>query len=172
MSQKKRKKAVNGRNKGAKFERDIAKILSKWWGEEFHRTPASGGLHWQADNRVAGDIVAPVDSDFPFNVECKKQESWNMEQIIKGTGDVVSWWEQCINDAKRVDEIPLLIFSKNHSPIYYMTQAQTARKLGTLEKNYFLTTLFVENESYDVAIGYLDDLLEVDKDYVTNSLKS
>lgn len=35
--------AVNGRNKGANFERVIAKQLSEWCGFTITRTPSSGG---------------------------------------------------------------------------------------------------------------------------------
>lgn len=31
------------RNKGGRFERQMAKELTEWWGYEFNRVPASGG---------------------------------------------------------------------------------------------------------------------------------
>src|SRR5699024_11495112 len=62
------------KQKGNAYELKIAKELSKWWGGKFSRVPASGGLHWGSDQRVAGDIIPPVNSNFPFVVECKKRE--------------------------------------------------------------------------------------------------
>lgn len=165
------KKRKNGRAKGAKFERVTAKLITVWWDEDFHRTPASGGLHWKKDNRVAGDIVPPPDSDFPFSVECKKVEGWNFEQVIKGTGEVFDWWKQCIRDSKEIGKIPLLIFSKNNSPIYYMTTQTAWRKVSGEDSNHFLTCAKIDGESHHVAIGFFDNLLSVPKEELLNALK-
>lgn len=165
MSQQKRKKGINGKQKGAKFERDIAKLLSEWWGEDFNRVPMSGGLDWQKDNRVTGDIVPPPDSDFPYTVECKKREGWDFEQVIKGTGEVADWWKQCTNDAKKVDKIPLLIFSKNRSPIYFMVHVDDFNKYG-IKTNYFITTVELDDRVDCVGIGYFDKLTEFDKEKI------
>lgn len=113
-------KGINSRNKGSEYERKVAKSLSKWWGEPFQRTPMSGGLHWKNDNRVAGDIVTPNDSKFPFTIECKKRENWTIEQLIKETGDIEKWWGQVLNDCERSRMKPMLIFSKNFAPDYVM----------------------------------------------------
>ncbi len=68
--------------KGSTYERHIAKKLWAWWGEEFQRTPASGGIAMKQDNRVYGDIVTPPGSTFPWVVECKKRENWNMDTLL------------------------------------------------------------------------------------------
>lgn len=114
------KKRINSRAKGSEYERKIATVLGSWWGEKFHRTPASGGLHWKDDNRVAGDIVTPVQSKFPYTTECKKRNEWDLEQVLKGTGDVEKWWKQAVEDSERVQLKPILIFSKNFAPNYLM----------------------------------------------------
>lgn len=111
---------VNSKSKGSEYERKVAKILGSWWGEEFHRTPMSGGLHWHEDNRVSGDIVTPPGSLYPFTTECKKREGWSFEQILKGTGEVEEWWKQSTGDSKRVGLLPLVVFAKNFSPNYMM----------------------------------------------------
>ena len=114
------KKKINSRSKGSEYERKIARILGEWWEEDFHRTPMSGGLHWKEDNRVAGDIVTPPDSVYPFCTECKKRNGWEMDQLLKGTGDIEKWWSQSVGDADRVGLRPVLIFAKNFSPDYLM----------------------------------------------------
>lgn len=123
------KKRINSKQKGSEYERKIAKILSKWWGEEFNRTPMSGGLHWKQDNRVAGDIVTPPDSVYPWTTECKKRQEWDLEQVLKGTGDVEKWWSQAVGDGERVGLRPLLIFSKNFAPDYVMLDYKDFCKL-------------------------------------------
>lgn len=105
----------NPKRKGNDYERKIAKLFTEWWGEPFYRTPNSGGLGWQG-KKIAGDLITP--DNFPFVVECKKEENWNFEQIIEGRGIFYKWWEQVIRDAKKVEKLPLLVFSKNHSNDY------------------------------------------------------
>jgi len=66
---------MNSKRVGNSNERNLAKLLSKWTGWEFHRTPASGGLHWCGDYRVVGDVICDskhVD-EFPFSVETKRR---------------------------------------------------------------------------------------------------
>lgn len=113
-------KGINSKNKGAEYERKIAKALGSWWGEQFQRTPASGGLQWKKDNRVTGDIVTPPDSVFPFTIECKKREGWSLEQFLKNTGEMEEWWTQCVRDAKKIDKKPMVIFSKNFDTDYIL----------------------------------------------------
>lgn len=138
------KKKINSRVKGSEYERKIAKILGAWYEEEFHRVPASGGLRWGKDNRVAGDITTPVESKFPFTVECKKREEWDLEQILKGTGEIEKWWQQSVNDSDRVDTLPFLVFSKNFAPDYVMITACAFKKIVTASKkvpfNYFVVS--------------------------------
>lgn len=111
---------INVREKGKGYELKVAKILSAFWGEKFNRTPCSGALRWGTDNRIAGDIVCPPESLFPFSVECKCHEGWTLEQVLKGTGEAESWWHQCMGDCERVNRKPLLIFSKNFAPNFMM----------------------------------------------------
>lgn len=114
------KKRINSKAKGSEYELKMAKVLGAWWGEKFNRTPASGGLHWKADNRVAGDIVTPPNSVYPFVTELKKREAWDFSHLLKGTGEMESYWDQVIEDSIRVNLKPLLIFAKNFSPNYLM----------------------------------------------------
>lgn len=166
------KKRKNSRAKGKGFERVVAKLLTAWWGAEFHSTPASGGLRWGNDARVVGDIVAPSEGgeDYPFSNECKKVEGWSLEQLIKGTGQITDWWEQCTRDAKVVSKVPLLTFSKNRSPIYYMMPYEAFQRLGMLERNYFITTFELKGVEHCVAVGFFDSLLAIPKEEVIKKL--
>lgn len=154
------KKGINGKNKGSEYERKIAKSLSGWWQEPFQRTPASGGLQWQNDNRVAGDIVTPEKSKFPFVVECKKRENWNIEQLIKDTGDIEKWWAQVTKDCTRTSLRPMLIFSKNFAPDYVMVLEQDFVDM-TGNKEIKLPHFIVRGEKYNRVIMLLPDLYKV-----------
>lgn len=110
-----------GKGKGKAYERRIGKILGEWWQDSpFRPTPCSGGWDKLAhdDKHLAvGDLFIPKDCDFPFSVECKKQEGWSLIDLIKPNRKnvpIFEWWAQAACDAKAADKIPLLVFSKNH----------------------------------------------------------
>jgi hypothetical protein len=107
---------INSGNKGKEYERLIAKKLSKWAGFELIRTPMSGA--WQG---TAGDIKPKHDTvDFPFTIECKKDENWRFEQIMVGNGPFYKWLEQAereaVEDSQMTGQskIPVVIFSRNY----------------------------------------------------------
>ncbi len=108
------------KQKGSGYERRIAKILGEWWGEPFRRTPNSGGWDKQVDDgsvMATGDIIPPHGSAWPFSVECKNQEGWTLEAIMSGRCvRFLKWWEQCRKDARTVEKLPLLIFTRNRQP--------------------------------------------------------
>jgi len=86
------------RRKGSTYERVVAAVLAEGWGEDFRRTPMSGG--W-AKEKVTGDIV-PVSREkdnFPFSIECKNRK----------TLSVPAWLEQAKEDCPP-EKLPLLIF--------------------------------------------------------------
>ena len=151
---------INSKQKGSGYELKIAKLLSSWWGEEFHRTPCSGGLKWKEDNRVAGDIVTPTGSIFPFSIECKKREEWKFMHLIKGTGEIEDYWEQCTGDSDRVGLKPMLIFSKNFSPNYFMIRTEDFLKIVEHKNRVpmnFWTVQVLGKESR--IVGILDDFI-------------
>ena len=116
--------ATNGRSartKGSSAELKLAKELSAWWGLTFHRTVGSGNLHWD-DFRVAGDIVPPIDSKFPFCCESKKHDSpaWTLENAVLNNLNIPSWWAQCLGDARSVNLIPMLAFTRNRAKTFIM----------------------------------------------------
>ncbi len=114
---------VHSRDKGGRGERAMVKLLSKWWGSKFFRTPRSGAFATQGfthvDMNAAGDIMTP-DKTFPFSVEVKWQEDWCLDQLL--TSEVCKtwkWWEQCVDECPE-GMIPLLVFKRNRQPWLYM----------------------------------------------------
>ncbi|MBT8386873.1 MAG: hypothetical protein KJO12_05630 [Ignavibacteria bacterium] len=108
--------ARHASRKGKGFERQIAKSLSRWWGIEssFRRTPISGA--WDKE-RAAGDIIVP--DQFPFGIECKCQEGWELVQLIKNPVNckIMKFWKQTVEECKKSKK-PLLVFSKNQQPSF------------------------------------------------------
>ena len=74
----------------------------------------------------------------------------------------LEFWEQCINDTP-IDKIPLLIFTRNHQPIYCLTY----------EKYYnIIFTKRIKNIKYnDLIIFLLDDLLTIKYKTIEKKLK-
>lgn len=102
------------KDKGSRFERELAKQFQEWSGLELRRTPLSGG--WAKQNPNASGDITCIDPDalFPFHIEAKNNESWNWEAILRGTCQVFEdWWDQTISTCPAT-KVPLLVFSKNY----------------------------------------------------------
>lgn len=157
---------VNGRKKGQTAERKLAKLFAEWWGSDFARTPLSGGFataKFREDWNACGDLVTP-DKTFPFCVESKKVEGWTLEQMLTSDKTLMhKWWEQCVGETPE-GKIPLLVFTKNHAPLYAMMRTgdipghlySSARMFGLAFETYM--------NGVHVVIFSLADLLKSPKD--------
>ena len=114
---------INSRDKGGRGEREAVKLLESWWGSEFSRTPGSGAfatITQRTDLNVSGDVSTP-DPNFPFIVEVKWHEGWDLDQLIKSDkGKVWQWWKQAKEQAEDTNKYPLLLMKRNRNPWYYM----------------------------------------------------
>ena len=153
------------KTKGSTYERHIAKKLGAWWGEEFQRTPASGGLRWKQDNRVCGDIVTPPGSTFPWVVECKKRENWTMDSLLNGSSEVSKWWKQVTDDAERSGLDPMLIFTRNRQPDYVALKAHDEIFMFINPTMMIVTTI----NGDEVHIMRLDELIEMHETEIKSS---
>lgn len=110
------------KTKGGVFERKIGKKFEPWWGSQFFRTPMSGGSKLKHDYNLAGDICTPAE-DFPFHVECKNQEALGKFHnfMVSEKSAVWKWWKQCTDECPG-NQIPLLVFTKNHIPVFVMME--------------------------------------------------
>lgn len=111
------------KQKGANFETKLANELSEMWNGKFNRVPASGGLRWGSDMRVVGDIIPPLGMKFPFVVEAKKREGFDLSHLFKNIGQIKEWYQQVVLDARRVKVhglSPMLVFSKNREIMYVL----------------------------------------------------
>jgi len=122
-------KVGGGLKKGKAFEKTVANMLGKWWwGKPFRRSPQSGAWDkFQSDDQHVspGDIYAPSGAHFPFSVECKKQEKWNLFDLINPKREkprLHMWLDQCIRDAESAGLEPLLVFSRNYLPIFVIVR--------------------------------------------------
>lgn len=112
------------RTKGKVAEREVAALMQTWWTQiepeaRFVRTPMSGG--WGApavrtEFRASGDLMT-TSSIFPFTVEVKRREGWNMKWFAAGKmSPVWGWWRQSQVQAKELGKEPMLWFRRNRQP--------------------------------------------------------
>jgi Holliday junction resolvase len=97
------------RNKGALFERKIAKLLEAAWGIKLTRTPQSGGFRKDVET-FRGDIV-PADGNIRmrFHFELKNQKTWSLPQ----------WIRQAESDCAQ-GKIPVVVFHRHESAEDYV----------------------------------------------------
>ena len=102
----------NSKNKGASFERKLAKIFKEAFGVDFVRTPLSGGFARNMDSAEGfrGDIV-PADRDVVFllHVEAKNAKIWSFPQ----------WMTQAETDAPE-GKVPIVVAHKHNTTKSYV----------------------------------------------------
>ena len=144
------------RDKGASFERKICKVMGDAYGVELRRTPLSGGWAQHYDD-VAGDVVA-VKGKFPYCVECKNSEGWKLESLFTDKHAWFdAWWNQVLN-ACPWDKTPLLVFSKNFTPIFVAISLVYLGDDQYMEASYMV----LDHPDDDIVIMLLEDFIRWD----------
>jgi len=157
-------KKINSRSKGNRGERILVKKFSSWWGKEFYRTPGSGSFATRGYKHeamsLAGDVVT-TDETFPFCIESKNAEGWHLEQLLTSPRcDIIKWWEQAVAETPE-GKIPLLVFTRNHQPHFFMMPIDYWYKVANLGMASRSTAGFIfEIGTTTVKLGLLDELFE------------
>ena len=113
-------KPGGAKDKGTGFELQVAKKLAKELDinqqRYLPRAPESGArIQWKGDI-VATDKLASI---WPFLIECKKQEGWSFETLLRnGQKNIIAEWyiKACEQAKESYDKTPILIFSRNFQP--------------------------------------------------------
>ena len=121
-----------GKHKGSGFERDMCRLLSSWWSsgeteEVFWRADSGGKAKTTKSMHLCGDLFQ-FNFDYPklpCSVEAKfhKDFDWEVlfeETVGSSTQNIINWWKQCSEDAKRAKLIPAMIFKKNFRQAFVM----------------------------------------------------
>ena len=162
---------ANGKSKGNKGEREVAKFWKDWSGLEFSRVPASGGLRWQKKDDISGDIICTDERKsrrFPFSIESKFYKDINFEHLILGNKKikVIEFWNQAQEDGDRSNRFPILFMRYNGMPKQTWFVAVTPQvfkqiclsKLGSFSHTYF--TIKTPEDSFVVINS--NDLIEIE----------
>lgn len=104
---------INSKNKGAKNEREVCKVLQEWSGYEFSRVPQSGGLRWKKTDNITGDVICSDPKGayrFNLSIEAKFHNDFRFEHILLPNSKVkiLSFWEQAVEDSNRADREPMV----------------------------------------------------------------
>ena len=124
---------INSKNKGNKAERVVCKILSKWSNKEFSRVPASGGLRWKKTDNIAGDITCSEPNHLCYlSFEIKSYKNINFADllVLPKNIDILTFWNQARQDAKRAKKVPLLFMRYNRLPkdFYFVVMTSSLYK--------------------------------------------
>lgn len=123
--------AVNGKQKGNKFERDIANLLSDRFQEQtgvekgFRRNPDSGAFFggtnagraeiYDTDYALYGDLICP--RNFAFSVECKHYKAAPpLNAVLKQkVTQWDKWLRQATQDAETSEKNMMMIVKYNNT---------------------------------------------------------
>lgn len=155
--------------KGSNFERDVAKEFTKWSGVKFNRTFASGaqGDKFSSDVRVTGDLFAPVDYNFPFSVECKFHDDFNLRNVFINGSVVQLFLKQNVSDARRSSRAPMLVAKVSRQDTYvFLPYTENLENL-LIDKQapYFFRRMYYQDDmtkmvyKFDMIITNLNSLL-------------
>lgn len=163
-------KPGGGKAKGNGFEGTIAKKLTKALDPfTFIRSPGSGarvgGKNYETFGKMfgedamklfVGDVVCTNEKEvgkvFKYSIECKSYKTPdNFTALASGNANVFKWFEESVEDSKKVDKLPMLIFKWNHTPVF------VAIEKAELTTNVKPKFELVQNRY--IMIFLLDDLL-------------
>ena len=157
-----KKKKINSRTKGNRFENKIANILNERFGtQDFCRSPGSGAFattHKLPEHmKVHGDLITP--KSFRFSIECKK--GYNKEKlgdIFNPSSILSNMITQACKDSRKSSKEFLLIIGQDRKDPLEITDANVD---GRNMKQYLAGWIY--NNSITVAT--LKHILELDDSF-------
>lgn len=170
---------MSSKEKGNRFERQVADKLSNWWGGKFNRTPQSGGASWAEQNNAVGDIVPPPNMGFPLVIECKDREGWTIDNVLLNNKEPHDWWKQVVGDASKSNLVPCLVFKRKYSQIYvalpYIEEVyDDFRENGSpiMRTDFIIDNIRKDKLYYDVMVFTLESMMEKSPYYIIEHFKN
>lgn len=177
---KRKLKPGMGKAKGNSFESQIAKKLSAALAPlNFMRSPGSGarvgGKNFEKFGEMFGEDalkifvadVVPINEKkeglaFLHSIECKSYKTPDsFTQLVAGTANIFKWFEESVEDAKKTNKNPILIFKWNNTPIFVAINKNHERCPDTFKvKDESLSLVQVNGALRKVlSIFILDDII-------------
>lgn len=114
----KSRKARGSRDKGKRFEREVASALHDLLGIKFARDLS------QYQRSDQGDLLADC-PDFPFLIECKRRASGGFEN---------AWWKQAHSAAVGASKMPAVVYRFDHQETRVRVQIRAVMECLTRGK--------------------------------------
>lgn len=166
-----------GKAKGSGFENTVAKKLSDALKPlKFIRTQGSGarvgGKNYETLGQMFGEDalklfvgdVVPVNEkesgvEFRFSIECKFYKTPDQfTSLVAGTANVFKWMQEAVDDAVKINRLPMLVFKWNNTPIFVGLLANQSYAINASPKLLLTSEAFAKDT---IQLYYLDDLLQV-----------
>jgi len=108
---------VDSRQKGARAEAAVKKVLIDKTGLNWQRTPGSGAL--APTHGLKGDLYIPNEKNF-YCVEVKhyKDDHFTSKILTSKDPQLTEWWKQAVRQGIQTDKDPLLIFKFDRSKLF------------------------------------------------------
>lgn len=171
-----KKKRVQSKSKGNRFELSIAKELSQYLAPlTFIRTPGSGARVGGVNFEKFGTLFGDVTKAFVGDVVCTNEEStgitlrFNLElKSYKASDSLVSmlsdkallfaWLKESAVDAKKVSKSPLLIFKFNRTETMIAVDMNEVLDLDKHFVNQLHPALSIQNGTQDIRLFKFDEV--------------
>ena len=126
---------INSRNKGASFEREVAKLINEFFDDIGYDYKVKRNLE-QYQEKDLGDLNIPN-----HTLECKRYASgnWYKEE----------WWKQVCDSCG--DTIPVLIWKYNHQPIRVCVPLWSMLEMGIRDNSITVVITFDNWLNYELA---------------------
>lgn len=105
---------VDSRQKGARAETALVKLLKEDTGLNWKRVPGSGALH--ADHLLKGDVYVPGEYNY-YCIEVKHYKDCQLTSKVLTDKDpmLLQWWSQAVRQGEQTSKVPLLFFKHDRS---------------------------------------------------------
>lgn len=152
------KPRVNGKRKGASYERQLAKKLNlRFNTKDFSRTPGSGAFattHTLPKHlQIHGDLITP--ENFKFVIEAKRGYDITLEDLWKPKSNFFKFIEQARRDGRAAQKPWVLVYKKDRQ-----------KEIVICEHQFGMSERALINSKYYIYL--LDDLLKLeDSEFIT-----
>ena len=161
VSPLRKKKKINSRAKGNRFENKVAKTLNdRFDTQEFCRTPGSGAFattHKLPEYlKVYGDLITP--EKFKFIIECKKgYDGEQVSDLFNPKSNIYKMIDQAHRDSKKSSRKFLLIIGQNRQEPVAITNQTDLPVKGWMFKGYI--------DDLELAMFRMSDLIKINDSY-------
>lgn len=121
----------NSNQIGRAFENDVAKLLTRWYGvpgASFMRRPTV----YENDGIMTGqrDIMHTRGIEWPYCVQCKKSDQFDLWQVAEGSGRFWGFWKETEDQAREYNMLPMLFVKTPRRPVLLVVRVKDRMQVG------------------------------------------